>query len=53
MVQGQVFLKGRSGRFSYLILFKVYHFYIYKFFYHFQNCIKYLKKNQFFSATTF
>ena len=59
MVQGQVFLKevggGRGGGAT-LFLFnvlKVYHFYIKKLLYPFQNCVKHLKKNYLFSHHVF
>ena len=52
MVQGQVFLKevGGGGGGATLFLFnvlKVYHFYIKKLLYPFQNCVKHLKKKLF------
>ena len=55
MLQGQVILKGRGGAlkpFPYNF-FRVYHFYIQKLLYPFQNCVVHLKKNYFFLPPQF
>ena len=53
MLQGQVFWKEGGWNFSYLIFFRLYHFYIYKLLYPLQNCVVHLKKNYFFLPPQF